>query len=94
VNKTDVSAPALIAFDLLCLGGARRRLPEDLELHIHLSQIRHWLSHFASPNSTVKIDHRGGFSRGARHAPPAAFLEICELSPMMERQRTDVGHPL
>src|SRR5688572_4898716 len=94
VNEAHVRAPALIALDLLRFLRARRRLPEDLELHVYLSQIRDGLPHLAGANASVEINHRRSRSGCAGHTPLAVTFKVCELCPVMKRESSHVGHSL
>jgi len=58
VNKADVRAPALIALDLSDFPLPRRRLPEDLKVHVVVPEIPDRLAQFAGANPAVKVDYR------------------------------------
>src|SRR5258708_1787202 len=90
MNKTDVAAPALIAGDLGGLVLAYRRFPEDLEVHIEVTEAAQRLSQFAGTHSSVKIDDRGGFSGGAWHSPRRRPLHVLELRSMVKCQRSHI----
>ncbi len=59
-----------------------------------LRKIANGLAHLAGANTAVEVDHRGCFPRRTRHAPLAVPFQVCELRPVVERQRAHVGHAL
>ena len=94
MNEADMRAPALVTRDLFCFRCSRRGFPEDVELHVDLTQITNGLTHLAGPNTAVEVDYRGCFPGSTRHAPLAMPFKVCELGPVMKRQRSHVDHAL
>ena len=94
MNEADMRAPALVARDLFCFRCSRRGFPEDVELHVDLAQITNRLTHLAGPNTAVEVDYRGCLPGSTRHAPLAMPFKVCELRPVVKRQRPHVDHAL
>src|SRR5215469_4224182 len=94
MNKADVRAPALIALDLSDFLTPRRRFPEDLKVHVVVSEIPDRFAEFAGANPAVKVDNRRRLSRSAWHRPATTALEILELSPVMKGQRAHINRLL
>src|SRR2546423_232225 len=92
-----MTAPALIARNLMRLLTTRVRLPEHLEIHIHVAQISDWLAQFAGAYAAIEINNDGCFTCGAAHRPFGRAFGVFELCTMAKNQCSDICglfHPL
>src|SRR5262249_7135868 len=90
VDEAYMSAPALVALDLLRLMCAGRRLPEHLQVHIEVAQVSDGFPQFAGANAAIEVDHGRSFARRAPHRPAVGMIEVLKLCAVMKCESSDV----